>query len=434
MADTRDAIVIGAGIIGASTARELAARGMNVLSIDRLPAASYGSTANSCAIVRPYYSTVHGSAIAYESHFYWSDWENYCGVVDERGMAHYHNVGCMIMKTRQNNFLESILKVMDEIGCPYQELTPEEVCQRMPSVSTACFGEPRRTDDPEFGEPRGDEVFGAAYFPRGGYISDPQLAGHNVQRAAEKFGASFRFNATVAAIRRDNGRVKGVTLDNGEEIDAPVVVNVAGPHSSKVNEMAGLAGTMRITTRALRHEVAHVPAPDDYDSRVSHVFSDSEIGTYCRPETGNHILIGSEDPACDEREWVDPDDYLQEFTGMWTTLVMRQAQRFPGLKIPGSAARGAVDLYDVTEDWGPIYDKSDLGGFYLAIGTSGNQFKNAPIAGEMMAALIAACEGGQDHDVDPVSFHLPHIDRDVDMSFFSRNREINQNSTFSVLG
>ena len=434
MADTRDAIVIGAGIIGASTARELAARGMNVLAIDRLPAASYGSTANSCAIVRPYYSTVHGSAIAYESHFYWSDWENYCGVADERGMARYNNVGCMIMKTRQNGFLESILKVMDEIGCPYEELTPEEVRRRMPSVSTACFGEPRRTDDPEFGEPIGLEAFGAAYFPCGGYISDPQLAGHNVQRAAEKHGASFRFNATVAAIRRDNGRVKGVTLDNGEEIDAPVVVNVAGPHSSKVNEMAGLAGTMRITTRALRHEVAHVPAPDDYDSSVSHVFSDSEIGTYCRPETGNHILIGSEDPACDDREWVDPDDYLQEFTGMWTTLVMRQAQRFPGLRIPGSAARGAVDLYDVTEDWGPIYDKSDLGGFYLAIGTSGNQFKNAPIAGEMMAALIAACEDGQDHDVDPVSFHLPHIDRDVDMSFFSRNREINQNSSFSVLG
>ena len=259
MADTRDAIVIGAGIIGASTARELAARGMDVLAIDRLPAASYGSTANSCAIVRPYYSTVHGSAIAYESHFYWSDWENYCGVADERGMARYNNVGCMIMKTRQNDFLENILEVMDEIGCPYQELTPEEVRQRMPSVSTACFGEPRRTDDPEFGESLDREIVGAAFFPCGGYISDPQLAGHNVQRAAEKRGATFRFNATVTAIRRDNGRVTGVTLDNGEEIDAPVVVNVAGPHSSKVNEMAGLAGTMRITTRALRHEVAPCP-------------------------------------------------------------------------------------------------------------------------------------------------------------------------------
>ena len=113
------------------------------------------------------------------------------------------------------------------------------------------------------------------------------------------------------------------------------MVNVAGPHSSKINEMAGLAGTMRITTRALRHEVAHVPAPKGFDvERQGTVFSDSEIGSYSRPETGNHMLIGSEDPACDEKEWVDPDDYLTEFTGMWTTLVMRQAQRFPGVEIP----------------------------------------------------------------------------------------------------
>ena len=47
MAQTWDAIVIGAGIIGASVARELATKGFKTLSIDKLPAASYGSTSNS---------------------------------------------------------------------------------------------------------------------------------------------------------------------------------------------------------------------------------------------------------------------------------------------------------------------------------------------------------------------------------------------------
>ena len=64
MSQSYDAVVIGAGIIGASVARELAAKGYRTLSVDRLPAASYGSTANSCAIIRPYYSTVHGSGVA----------------------------------------------------------------------------------------------------------------------------------------------------------------------------------------------------------------------------------------------------------------------------------------------------------------------------------------------------------------------------------
>ncbi|GAB5469420.1 MAG: hypothetical protein Kilf2KO_24500 [Rhodospirillales bacterium] len=37
-----------------------------------------------------------------------------------------------------------------------------------------------------------------------------------------------------------------------------------------------------------------------------------------------------------------------------------------------------VDLYDASTDWISIYDKSALPGFYMACGTSGNQYKNAP--------------------------------------------------------
>jgi len=114
-------------------------------------------------------------------------------------------------------------------------------------------------------------------------------------------------------------------------------------------------------------------------------------------------------------------------------MVMRLAQRYPGLGIPNQT-KGVVELYDVSDDWIPIYDKSDLPGFYMAVGTSGNQFKNAPIAGEMMADLIEACEAGHDHDRDPVTFRLKHIGRDVGIGFYSRLREINPDSSFSVLG
>ena len=70
----------------------------------------------------------------------------------------------------------------------------------------------------------------------------------------------------------------------------------------------------------------------------------------------------------------------------------------------------------------------------MAIGTSGNQFKNAAIAGKMMTALIDYCEGGHDHDRAPLTFRLPHIGRDIDVGFYSRKRPINQDSSFSVLG
>jgi len=434
MADRYHAVIIGAGIIGACISYELAKRGWRTLNLDKLPAAGYGSTGNSCAIIRTHYSTLDGSALAYESFYSWEDWSGFLGTQDERGTAIFHKSGCMVLQTEANGYLKPICDMMTEIGCPWESWDAETIKQRLPFYDLRQFGPPKLPDDPAFGEQTGDATLNGIYFPCAGYISDPQLATHNVQVAAQACGATFRFNTEVAEIRRDSGRVTGVALSDGEWIPCPVVINVAGPHSAKINAMAGVEDGMRIKTRALRQEVAHVPAPDGFDfERHGLVTSDSDAGCYCRPELGNHILIGSEDPTCDEREWVDPDDFNREFTDQWKAQVYRIAQRIPSLGIP-SQLRGVVDLYDVSDDWIPIYDRSDLDGFYMAIGTSGNQFKNAPVVGPMMATLIEACENGHDHDNDPVDFHLPRIDRSVSLGFYSRLREINPDSSFSVLG
>jgi len=109
------------------------------------------------------------------------------------------------------------------------------------------------------------------------------------------------------------------------------------------------------------------------------------------------------------------------------------ARRIPDLPIPNQK-KGVVDLYDVSDDWIPIYDKSDLPGFYMAIGTSGNQFKNAGVAGYLMAELIDACEQGHDPDSDPVRVSGPHTGLTINAASFSRRREINPNSSFTVRG
>ena len=434
MEKSYDAIIVGAGIIGACTAYELSKKGYRTLNVDKLPAAGYGSTGNSCAIIRTHYSTYDGCALAYEGFFYWDDWANYLGVEDERGLAKFHKTGCFVMKTELNDYLGPICRNMDALGVPWEDWDLERLKAKMPIYDLHSFAPVRRPEDADFGKTSGEMMAGAVFFPMAGYISDPQLATHNVQRAAEAKGATFRFNSEITEIRQADGRVAGVTLKDGEQIDAPIVVNVAGPHSYIINRMAGVEEGMNIKTRALRQEVAHVPSPEGFDFETNgFVTSDGDIGCYCRPETGNHILIGSEDPACDEREWVDPDDFNRDFTEQWQAQVYRVAQRIPSLGIP-SRMKGVVDLYDVSDDWIPIYDKSDLAGFYMAVGTSGNQFKNAPVAGVMMAELIERCEKGQDHDSDPVQLELRHSGRRIDLGFYSRRREINEESSFSVLG
>ncbi len=434
MNSSYDAVVIGAGIIGACVAYELAKRGWRTLNVDKLPAAGYGSTSNSCAIIRTHYSTYDGCALAYEGYFYWKDWPGYVAVEDERGLAKYHNTGCLVMKTEFNDFLRPICRNMDALGIPWEDWGQAQIRKRLPFYDLRRFGPVKRPDDAGFGEPAGGEIDGAVFFPNAGYVSDPQLATHNVQRAAEAKGAAFAFGRQVSAVRRADGRVQGVALACGATVDAPVVINVAGPHSAKINALAGVGQDMNITTRALRQEVAHVPAPPGFDfERDGLVTSDGDVGCYCRPELGNHILIGSEDPACDEREWVDPDDFEHGFTDQWKAQVYRVAQRIPSLGIPRDM-KGVVDLYDVTDDWIPIYDKSSLPGFYMAVGTSGNQFKNAPVAGVLMAELVERCQNGHDHDRSPLHARLGHTGLEIDLGFYSRRRQINRESSFSVLG
>ncbi len=430
-----DAIIIGAGVIGACTAFELAKKGWTTLSLDKGPEAGYGSTSGSCAIIRTYYSSYETCALAYEGWHYWKNWADYIGFGDELGLIKYHDTGCLVIKTPHNKNLSTVCETMAQIGCPFEHVSTSDIPDKLPGADTRTYAPAKRRDETGFGEATGDAVAGAVFFPAGGYVSDPKLSAHNAQRAAEGKGAEFRFNTEVAAIRQANNRITGVTLSDGTDIDAKVVVNIAGPHSSIINKMAGVADGMKMSTRALRQEVAHVPSPPGIDfERDGCVYSDSDISTYARPELGNNILIGSEDPECDSKEWVDnPDSYNTEFSDQWKTMVMRLAQRLPALGIP-EQAKGVVALYDVTEDWMPIYDKSDLAGFYMACGTSGNQFKNAPVAGKLMTEIIEACESGHDHDAEPVVFALANIKQEISLSAFSRNRKINMNSSFSVIG
>ncbi len=90
-----DAIIIGAGIIGCSIAYELSKKGWETLNIDKLQASGHGSTANTCAVIRVHYSTIDGTAVAYESYKYWKAWDEYIDVEDPSGLAIFHNRGVM---------------------------------------------------------------------------------------------------------------------------------------------------------------------------------------------------------------------------------------------------------------------------------------------------------------------------------------------------
>jgi sarcosine oxidase subunit beta len=110
-------------------------------------------------------------------------------------------------------------------------------------------------------------------------------------------------------------------------------------------------------------------------------------------------------------------------------------------------------MYDASDDWMPIYDKSAIDGFYMAIGTSGNQFKNAGPAGKLMAEvrvftilfmprdplppkLIDGTETKNlDHDREPLQLELDYTGNTLNTAIFSRLRTSADSETSgSVVG
>lgn len=164
MISSYNAIIIGAGVIGACTAFELAKKGMKTLSIDKLPEAGYGSTSGSCAIIRTYYSTFETCAMAYEGWHYWKDWANDIGVDDDHGLIKYRETGCLVIKTPHNHSLAKVCAVMDEIGGPYQDLSIDDIHARLPIADTQRFTPAKRLEDPISGNQPARLLKGLCFF------------------------------------------------------------------------------------------------------------------------------------------------------------------------------------------------------------------------------------------------------------------------------
>eukprot|EP00041_Stephanoeca_diplocostata_P025788 m.682961 g.682961 ORF g.682961 m.682961 type:complete len:501 (+) comp22825_c0_seq5:365-1867(+) len=445
-----DVVVIGGGVIGTSLALNLGRRGHQVTVLDALPDVGRGSTSYSSGICRTMYMSIDNVKMAWEGYQYWKQWGDLVGFTED--LAELRETGALILRNDMSKtFLDATVRLHKQLGIPIEEWSFEEVSARFGASSPfnldfSVFGPPKTLDDPLFGVPcaNGQQASGAVYFPKTGYVSDPTLAVENLKRAANNTGnVTFKLGHTVSAVLQRGGRVCGVTCENGMDIEAPVVVNAAGPASNKITGMAfgndsSVANDMAISTRPVRQEVAYVRAPPgvDYDAHGP-IMVDLDVGVYCRPEVGNRILIGSVEPSCDAVQFLDDaaaaNPSLTEEAH--TAHIMRLALRMPDLQISGAAnTQGIVACYDVTEDWTPIYDHSALPGYYMAIGTSGNQFKMAGVVGVMMADIIEHVENGNCQDTAPVQFQLTKLPSwdPINTASYSRLRQL-QNTSASVL-
>jgi sarcosine oxidase subunit beta len=365
------------------------------------------------------------------------EWEDFLGGTDDGGrLARFHRTGALTLDAPTHDPAK-VLRLFDQVGVPYQVLDATEIRQRFAWLDPARHFPPKALHDEAFwADPNGE--LGGYHSPDAGFVDDPGFAAHNLATAADRAGVQFLFRSTVSAITTSSGRVTGVELGDGTRIGAPVVVNVSGPCSGVVNALAGVTEEFRVTTRPVRVEVHRLDPPSGYrgdDGSPGTILTDLDLGIYLRGTPSGELNIGGTEPECDPIEWLDdPDEFNPKPTlEVYQAQAYRVARRVPELTVPNRPV-GIAAVYDVSDDWIPIYDKTSLPGFYVAVGTSGNQFKNAPVVGDYLREIIDACEAGTDHDTDPVCVRLPRTGIDVDLAAYSRLRRPTADSSNTVMG
>ncbi|MCX4911685.1 FAD-binding oxidoreductase [Streptomyces sp. NBC_00878] len=435
-----DAVIVGAGVMGTSIALELAKSGRSTVVVDKARGIGHGSTSASSAVMRFNFSTLAGVATAWESKFHWENWAEHTGLPAADDLVRYVRTGLAFLDVDLAP-RALYLPLFDTVGVPYEEWSTDRLRAEVPGIDVGRYWPPKRLDDDAFWAPSSASL-GSVYTPDAGHVSDPQLAAANLADAAVRQGADFLLNRAVTKVIRRSGEVSAVLLDDGTRIDTGIVVNAAGPWSGRINELAGVGEDFTVSLRPLRQEVHHVPGPSPRPASphgvggAPHIcIADMDLGVYLRAEVGGGMLIGGTEPECDPLQWVDDPDIIgtDVTRDVFEAQATRAARRLSTLTVP-NRPRGVVGVYDVTDDWTPIYDKTNLPGYYVAIGTSGNQFKNAPLVGGFLRTIIDQTENGVDHDRHPAVFKGPHTGHSIELDAFSRLRPVNDKSSGTVLG
>jgi len=359
-----DAVVIGAGIIGASTAHFLAKLGYgDVVLVDKGKVCG-GSSQYSAAHIRQHYTNEVAIRLAVRGAWMFANGEEAFG-----GPTGFTPRGYMVIAPPEEaQALRDVVPVQQALGVQTSLLTPAQVVQRWPEL-----------------ELEGVEL--ACFEQTSGY-ANPVLTVQTIVEGGKRLGLHVYEGCEVLAIETSAGKVSGVVTTEGE-VATGVVVNACGPWGDRIGRMVGIDYPLRFS----REHEAVFDAPQGFGEIP--VMSDVAQRLYFRNYDGGKVLVGQGWPK--HVEPADPEDYddgvSQEALDY---MVPRLLRRLPSLRAQlarpgygGAFVTGYSGVYDITDDWYPIVGEEEISGYWSAFGGSGHCFKIGPTIGESLAANIA---------------------------------------------
>lgn len=377
---SRDIVIVGAGIIGLSVAFQIARRtAAHILVLEKGRSLGEGSTGASSAVCRFRYSCDEMVELARDGIRAYQNWSDFLEL--QNPVARFHRSGVIWVGNELGT--ENEVARLKRLGIAATQLSAADIAECFPALSACAVAPDLLTGSPHECRTEKDYLFEND----GGYV-EPTDALQDLLTAVREKGVEVRLGSRVTGIDTVAGRVTGVALADGSRYTCGFVVNASGAWCNQILESVGLADTWPL--RPTRIQIAQVDIPEYLPGSIP-VCGDMAAGIYFRPQgQRKHIVVGSVLPQ-DEREIVDdPDQFDRTADDDFLRAKLHALQhRIPSMtELKG--VRGYSGLYMMNlADVHPIVGETPIKGLYVANGCSGHGFKLAPAIGSLVAQAIA---------------------------------------------
>ena len=355
---TAEIVIAGGGIVGASVAYHLAARGVrDVLVLERGARAGAGSTGRATGGFRAQFGTEVNVRLSLLSREKLSRFEEETGVDPGYSRRGY------LFVARDESELDALVAAQAvQHGCGLHDasvVSVADITRLNPALNV-------------------EGVVGGVYCPADGFVRPLEIM-RGYAEAAARAGARFEYGVALEGAERGAGGSVGTLLTTAGEVSARVVVNAAGAWAAEVGRRLGA----EIPVAPLRRQVA-VTRPTDLLPEAMPMTIDVGDGFHLRVRDGRVLLLWPDEPRAE-----DPFD--TSFDEGWLAAVVSKAHaRVPRLR------RAEIDraacwagLYEMTPDRHALLGRAPgFDNLYLANGSSGHGVMHAPALGQLLSEII----------------------------------------------
>ena len=273
-----DVIIIGAGVVGALTSRELAKYSLKVLVLDKENDVGNETTMANSAIVHSGYDPLPGTL---KARFNVAGNAMFDDLADELDF-HFGRVGSLTIALSEEQIpvLLNLRKQARLNGVEVELLTPEEALAMEPHLNP--------------------EVKGALFAETCGIVDPFNMTAHAMENAVDN-GVELHLNEAVTDIKENAADQTFIVTTSKNSYHCKVVINCAGVYA---DQMAAMVGQPDFSIRPRKGEyliLDHYTA-ELVNSTIFPLPSEKGKGVLVSPTTSGNYIIGPSSEFVDEKD------------------------------------------------------------------------------------------------------------------------------------